>query len=176
MSTHPYNFRLPEQCPPTPTGFNITAQGRVANSGKTEPATREPHRGSTRRHVQSLSGWRVGNCTAIRGRGISLAFNGSINSLTDGNHALASGTPELVIYHTGLIEPRSPTDRVFYTTDQAMVGFWKFWHGLPSGIRLLLSIRQILFIWFAPLKSQSFLDAFVQLKRRNGSLIRQHKH
>ncbi len=36
------SVRLPQQYPGTPTGSNIKAQGRVANPGKTEPATREP--------------------------------------------------------------------------------------------------------------------------------------
>ena len=40
----------PERRPPTPTGFNITAQGRAAHPGITAPVTREPQRGSTWSH------------------------------------------------------------------------------------------------------------------------------
>ncbi len=55
----------------------------------------------------SFSGWRGGNSPAIRGRGISWAFNGSINSLTNGYHTPNSRTPDLVIHHTGFFGPRS---------------------------------------------------------------------
>jgi prepilin-type N-terminal cleavage/methylation domain-containing protein/prepilin-type processing-associated H-X9-DG protein len=55
----------------------------------------------------SFGGWRGGNSTAIRGRGISWAFNGSINSLTNGFHTPNSRTPDLVTHHTGFFGPRS---------------------------------------------------------------------
>ena len=55
----------------------------------------------------SFSGWRGGNSPAIRGRGISWAFNGSINSSTNGYHTPNSRTPDLVIHHTGFFGPRS---------------------------------------------------------------------
>ncbi|XZE44183.1 DUF1559 domain-containing protein [Pirellulaceae bacterium SH467] len=64
----------------------------------------------------SFGGWRGGNSTAIRGRGISWAFNGSINSLTNGYHIPNSRTPDLVIHHTGFFGPRS------YHTGGANVG------------------------------------------------------
>lgn len=55
----------------------------------------------------SFGNWRGGNSTAIRGRGISWAFNGSINSLTNGYHVPNSRTPDLVTHHTGFFGPRS---------------------------------------------------------------------
>jgi prepilin-type N-terminal cleavage/methylation domain-containing protein/prepilin-type processing-associated H-X9-DG protein len=64
----------------------------------------------------TFTGWRGGNSTAIRGRGISWAFNGSINSLTNGYHTPNSRTPDLVIHHTGFFGPRS------YHTGGANVG------------------------------------------------------
>jgi len=64
----------------------------------------------------TFSGWRGGNSTAIRGRGISWAFNGSINSLTNGYHTPNSRTPDLVAHHTGFFGPRS------YHTGGANVG------------------------------------------------------
>jgi prepilin-type N-terminal cleavage/methylation domain-containing protein/prepilin-type processing-associated H-X9-DG protein len=64
----------------------------------------------------SFGGWRGGNSTAIRGRGISWAFNGSINSLTNGYHTPNNRTPDLVTHHTGFFGPRS------YHTGGANVG------------------------------------------------------
>lgn len=55
----------------------------------------------------TFSSWRGGNSTAIRGRGISWAFNGSINSLTNGYHVPNHRVPDLVIHHTGFFGPRS---------------------------------------------------------------------
>jgi prepilin-type N-terminal cleavage/methylation domain-containing protein/prepilin-type processing-associated H-X9-DG protein len=55
----------------------------------------------------SFSSWRGGNSPALRGRGISWAFNGSINSLTNGYHTPNLRTPDLVTHHTGFFGPRS---------------------------------------------------------------------
>lgn len=64
----------------------------------------------------SFTGWRGGNSTAIRGRGISWAFGGAINALTNGYHPPNSKTPDLVVHHTGFFGPRS------YHTGGANVG------------------------------------------------------
>ena len=55
----------------------------------------------------SFNSWRGGNSTAIRGRGISWAFGGAINALTNGYHPPNSKTPDLVVHHTGFFGPRS---------------------------------------------------------------------
>ena len=56
---------------------------------------------------KSFSSWRGGTSTALRGRGISWAFCGSINSLTNGYQPPNSRIPDLVTHHTGYFGPRS---------------------------------------------------------------------
>ena len=56
---------------------------------------------------KSFNTWRGGTSTALRGRGISWAFNGSINSLTNGYQPPNSRIPDLVTHHTGFFGPRS---------------------------------------------------------------------
>lgn len=63
-----------------------------------------------------FTGWRGGTSSALRGRGISWAFNGSINSLTNGYHTPNNRTPDIVVHHTGFFVPRS------YHTGGANVG------------------------------------------------------
>ncbi|MFO1064281.1 MAG: DUF1559 domain-containing protein [Pirellulales bacterium] len=63
-----------------------------------------------------FSSWRGGNSTAIRGRGISWAFGGSINALTNGYHSPNSRVPDLVVHHTGFFGPRA------YHTGGANIG------------------------------------------------------
>ena len=55
----------------------------------------------------TFTGWRGGNSTALRGRGISWAFSGAINSLTNGYLPPNSQIPDLVTHHTGYFAPRS---------------------------------------------------------------------
>lgn len=70
----------------------------------------------TARLWSGFTGWRGGTSPALRGRGISWAFNGSINSLTNGYHTPNNRTPDLVVHHTGFFGPRS------YHTGGANVG------------------------------------------------------
>jgi prepilin-type N-terminal cleavage/methylation domain-containing protein/prepilin-type processing-associated H-X9-DG protein len=56
---------------------------------------------------KTFNSWRGGTSTALRGRGISWAFNGSINSLTNGYQPPNSRIPDLVTHHTGYFGPRS---------------------------------------------------------------------
>lgn len=56
---------------------------------------------------KSFNAWRGGTSPALRGRGISWAFNGSINSLTNGYQPPNSRIPDLVVHHTGFFGPRS---------------------------------------------------------------------
>lgn len=51
--------------------------------------------------------WRGGSSAALRGRGISWAFAGAINSLTNGYTTPNSHIPDLVTHHTGYFGPRS---------------------------------------------------------------------
>ena len=55
----------------------------------------------------TFNSWRGGTSPALRGRGISWAFNGSINSLTNGYQPPNSRIPDLVTHHTGFFGPRS---------------------------------------------------------------------
>ena len=56
---------------------------------------------------KTFNSWRGGTSTALRGRGISWAFNGSINSLTNGYQPPNSRIPDLVTHFTGYFGPRS---------------------------------------------------------------------
>ncbi len=51
--------------------------------------------------------WRGGGSPALRGRGISWAFSGAINSLTNGYTTPNSRIPDVVIHFTGYFAPRS---------------------------------------------------------------------
>jgi len=55
----------------------------------------------------TFTGWRGGQSPALRGRGISWAFAGTINSLTNGYQTPNSRVPDLVTHHTGYFGPRS---------------------------------------------------------------------
>ncbi len=65
---------------------------------------------------QTFNGWRGGTSTALRGRGISWAFGGAINSLTNGYQTPNSRIPDLVVHFTGFFGPRS------FHSGGAMVG------------------------------------------------------
>ncbi|MGN6136947.1 MAG: DUF1559 family PulG-like putative transporter [Aureliella sp.] len=51
--------------------------------------------------------WRGGNSPALRGRGISWAFGGAINSLTNGYQTPNNRIPDVVVHFTGFFGPRS---------------------------------------------------------------------
>ncbi|MBX3422672.1 MAG: DUF1559 domain-containing protein [Pirellulaceae bacterium] len=55
----------------------------------------------------AFTGWRGGNNGALRGRGISWAFSGSINSLTNGYQPPNSKIPDIVTHFSGYFGPRS---------------------------------------------------------------------
>ena len=55
----------------------------------------------------TFSGWRGGSSPALRGRGISWAFSGAINSLTNGYTTPNSRVPDIVTHWTGYFAPRS---------------------------------------------------------------------
>lgn len=78
----------------SPWGSYVDAQGMISNP-------------PTATFFNTFTAWRGGNSTAIRGRGISWAFGGSINALTNGYHSPNSRVPDLVTHHTGFFGPRS---------------------------------------------------------------------
>jgi prepilin-type processing-associated H-X9-DG protein len=51
--------------------------------------------------------WRGGSSTALRGRGISWAATGALNSMTNGYTTPNSRIPDLVTHFTGFFGPRS---------------------------------------------------------------------
>ncbi len=55
----------------------------------------------------AFSSWRGGASPAIRGRGMSWAFTGAINSMTNGYLSPNSHTPDIVTHWTGYFAPRS---------------------------------------------------------------------
>lgn len=55
----------------------------------------------------TFASWRGGNSPALRGRGISWAFGGAINSLTNGYQTPNNRIPDLVVHFTGFFGPRS---------------------------------------------------------------------
>ncbi len=55
----------------------------------------------------TFTSWRGGTSPALRGRGISWAFSGTINSMTNGYQPPNSRIPDLVTHHTGYFGPRS---------------------------------------------------------------------
>lgn len=55
----------------------------------------------------SFTSWRGGTSPALRGRGITWAFSGSINSLTNGYQSPNSRTPDIVTHFSGYFGPRS---------------------------------------------------------------------
>lgn len=55
----------------------------------------------------SFTDWRGGESPALRGRGISWAFSGAINSLTNGYNPPNSRIPDVVTHMTGYFGPRS---------------------------------------------------------------------
>jgi prepilin-type N-terminal cleavage/methylation domain-containing protein/prepilin-type processing-associated H-X9-DG protein len=57
--------------------------------------------------VPTLTTWRGGLNTAIRGRGISWAYSGAINSMTNGYSPPNTRIPDVVIHFTGFFGPRS---------------------------------------------------------------------
>ncbi|MFI4875081.1 MAG: DUF1559 domain-containing protein [Blastopirellula sp. JB062] len=54
-----------------------------------------------------FTSWRGGESPAIRGRGMSWAFTGAINSLTNGYLSPNSRVPDIVTHWTGYFAPRS---------------------------------------------------------------------
>jgi prepilin-type N-terminal cleavage/methylation domain-containing protein len=56
---------------------------------------------------RSFTSWRGGTSPALRGRGISWAFSGSINSLTNGYLSPNNVIPDVVTHFTGFYGPRS---------------------------------------------------------------------
>ncbi len=87
----------------SPWGAYVDANGMIVN-----PMTAD--------FFTAFTSWRGGTSTAIRGRGISWAFGGAINALTNGYHPPNSRVPDLVVHHTGFFGPRS------YHTGGANVG------------------------------------------------------
>lgn len=55
----------------------------------------------------TFTGWRGGTSPALRGRGISWAFSGSINSLTNGYQPPNNKIPDIVTHFSGYFGPRS---------------------------------------------------------------------
>ena len=55
----------------------------------------------------AFGSWRGGSSPALRGRGISWAFSGSINSLTNGYQSPNSKVPDIVTHFSGYFGPRS---------------------------------------------------------------------
>ncbi len=55
----------------------------------------------------TFTSWRGGSSPAIRGRGMSWAFTGAINSMTNGYLSPNSPTPDIVTHWTGYFAPRS---------------------------------------------------------------------
>jgi prepilin-type N-terminal cleavage/methylation domain-containing protein/prepilin-type processing-associated H-X9-DG protein len=55
----------------------------------------------------TFTNWRGGNSPAIRARGMSWAFTGAINSMTNGYLPPNANTPDLVTHWTGYFGPRS---------------------------------------------------------------------
>ena len=55
----------------------------------------------------TFTNWRGGSSPAIRGRGMSWAFTGAINSMTNGYLSPNSPTPDIVTHWTGYFAPRS---------------------------------------------------------------------
>ncbi len=55
----------------------------------------------------SFTSWRGGASPALRGRGISWAFTGAINSMTNGYQPPNSPIPDIVTHFTGYFGPRS---------------------------------------------------------------------
>jgi prepilin-type N-terminal cleavage/methylation domain-containing protein len=56
---------------------------------------------------KTFTSWRGGSSPALRGRGISWAFSGSINSMSNGFHSPNSRIPDVVTHWTGYFAPRS---------------------------------------------------------------------
>ncbi|MFN9917804.1 MAG: prepilin-type cleavage/methylation domain-containing protein, partial [Pirellulaceae bacterium] len=56
---------------------------------------------------KSFTNWRGGSSPALRGRGISWAFSGAINSMTNGYHSPNTRIPDVVTHFTGYFAPRS---------------------------------------------------------------------
>ncbi|TWT94702.1 DUF1559 domain-containing protein [Stieleria varia] len=56
---------------------------------------------------QNFDSWRGGSSPALRGRGMSWAFTGAINSMTNGYLSPNSYTPDIVTHWTGYFAPRS---------------------------------------------------------------------
>lgn len=56
---------------------------------------------------RSFTAWRGGASPALRGRGVSWAFSGAVNSLTNGYNTPNSFVPDLVVHFTGFFGPRS---------------------------------------------------------------------
>lgn len=56
---------------------------------------------------QTFTQWRGGSSPALRGRGISWAFGGSINSLTNGYLPPNNAVPDVVTHFSGFFGPRS---------------------------------------------------------------------
>jgi prepilin-type N-terminal cleavage/methylation domain-containing protein/prepilin-type processing-associated H-X9-DG protein len=54
-----------------------------------------------------FTGWRGAGSKALRGRGISWAAEGALNTLTNGYTPPNSPIPDLVMHHTGFFGPRS---------------------------------------------------------------------
>jgi prepilin-type processing-associated H-X9-DG protein len=57
--------------------------------------------------VPTITGWRGGASPALRGRGISWAFSGAINSLTNGYNSPNSRIPDVVVHFSGFFGPRA---------------------------------------------------------------------
>jgi prepilin-type N-terminal cleavage/methylation domain-containing protein len=56
---------------------------------------------------RTFTAWRGGSSPALRGRGISWAFSGAINSMTNGFQSPNSRIPDVVTHWTGYFAPRS---------------------------------------------------------------------
>ncbi len=87
-----------------PWAAYVDASGKIANADVTS-------------FWNTFTGWRGGSSPAIRGRGMSWAFTGAINSMTNGYLSPNSPVPDIVTHWTGYFAPRS------YHTGGAMLLF-----------------------------------------------------
>lgn len=109
------------EVPPTPYRFTLNGSSGVNSSLQSKQGMKASG-GSWSSYVDSsglitnpdiekfwktFTSWRGSSSTALRGRGISWAFSGAINSLTNGYHQPNSRVPDVVTHWTGYFAPRS---------------------------------------------------------------------
>lgn len=86
------------------SGPGLTAGGAWSSFADTNGMISNPDLSQV---VPTLTNWRGGESPAIRGRGISWAFTGAINSMTNGYLTPNSRIPDVVTHWTGFFAPRS---------------------------------------------------------------------